>query len=467
MRKHSPQRTLLALAASLLLAACATQHVAGPATQPLDAAALGSSIQPQAVSSNWWRKVPDTTLQQLIDKALAGNPGLAQADARLRSARASSEQVASSDGLHINGSADFTRERISNYANLPSFMTGVWTNLTTVGVDLSYRFDFWGKTRAQLAASRGQAHAATLEADDARHWLAWTVSSQYLEWRSAQESRQLLQDDLQLARQQLAQAQQKLNSGLSAADELAQYRAQLAEAEERLQRSSMREAQASHALAALTAQPQSAIDQLPPARLPDWNIDLPQLSTGQLGLRADILAARERVEASAENVKAAKADFYPDVHIDALGAFSSNELSTLFNYGARYIHLAPAITLPIFSNGALDARLDARTAEYDYAVASYNQTLLAAIRDTADRSSSLQVLQQAEKAAAANLQARSDAARSVQGRVKAGLAAPSLGLAEQRRLLQARSATLDTHTQRLQAQAALLRALGSLPADKE
>ncbi|MFC3533818.1 efflux transporter outer membrane subunit [Vogesella facilis] len=467
MRKYNPQRTLLAVAASLLLAACATPHVAAPAGQPLTAEALGANMAPQPVAADWWQRIPDAQLQQLLSHALAEHPSLAQADARLRSARAGSELVASSDGLHINGSANFARERISEHANLPSYMTGIWTNLTTVGADLSYRFDFWGKTRAQLAASRGQARAAALEADDARQWLAWAVSSQYLEWRSAQQSQQLLQADQQLARRQLAQAEQKLKSGLSAGDELAQYRAQLAEIDERVQRAAMREAQARHALAALSAQPQSAIDSLGAAELPSWQLALPTLGTGQLGLRADILAARERVEASAQTVKAAKADFYPDIRLNALAALSSNELSELFSYGARSLRLLPAITLPIFSNGELDARLDARTADYDYAVASYNQTLLAAIRDTADRSSNLQALQQAETAAAANLAARSDAARSVQGRVTAGLAAPTQGLAEQRRLLQARQSILDTRTQRLQAQAALLRALGSLPADKE
>ena len=467
MRKHNPQRTLVAASLGLLLTACATPQVAAPTSQPLAITELGGEMQAQAIAGNWWRSIPDHSLQQLIASALSGAPSLAQADARLRSARAGSELAASNDGLHINGSASFSRERISEYANLPSYLTGRWTSLSTVGVDLSYRFDFWGKTRAQLAASRGQARAAALEADDAHQWLAWALSSQYLEWRAAQQGQQLLQQDVQLARQQLQLSEQKQRSGLSAADDVAQYRAQLAEAEEKLQRLAMREAQARHALAALSGQPQASIDALPTAALPAWDIALPQLRTGQLGLRADILAARERVEASSQNVKAAKADFYPDVQLSTLVNVSSNELGELFSYGARSLRLLPAITLPMFSNGALNARLDARTADYELAVANYNQTLLAAMRDTADRSSTLQALLQAESAAAANLAARETAARGVNGRVRAGLAAPTQGLAENRRLQQARFSTLDTHTQRLQAQAALLRALGSLPADKE
>lgn len=467
MRKHNPQRTLVAASLGLLLTACATPQVSAPTSQPLAITELGGEMQAQPVASNWWRSIPDSSLQQLIATALSGAPSLAQADARLRSARAGSELAASNDGLHINGSASFSRERISEYANLPSYLTGRWTSLSTVGVDLSYRFDFWGKTRAQLAASRGQARAAALEADDARQWLAWALSSQYLEWRATQQGQLLLQQDVQLARQQLQLSEQKQRSGLSATDDVAQYRAQLAEAEEKLQRLAMREAQARHALAALSGQPQASIDALPAAALPAWDIALPQLRTGQLGLRADILAARERVEASSQNVKAAKADFYPDVQLSTLANVSSNELGELFSYGARSLRLLPAITLPIFSNGALNARLDARTADYELAVANYNQTLLAAMRDTADRSSNLQALQHAENAAAANLSARETAARGVNGRVRAGLAAPIQGLAENRRLQQARFSTLDTHTQRLQAQAALLRALGSLPADKE
>jgi len=87
--------------------------------------------------------------------------------------------------------------------------------------------------------------------------------------------------------------------------------------------------------------------------------------------------------------------------------------------------------------------------------------LLTAIQETADRSSQLASLAQAEAQARATLQARQEASRVLQARLNTGLASRSQWLTENRRQLQARLAEVDLHGQRLQAQAALLRALGS------
>lgn len=452
---------LAALPLSLLLASCATPDVAPPSASLLSAEALAVQAASQQIAANWWSAMNDPVLDKLVSVALARSPRLTMADAKLRAARASSDSVASSDGLRVNGSASFTRERSSEYGNNPPAYRGIYTNLETVGLDISYRFDFWGKTRAQLAAARGQARAAELEADDARQWLAWAVSSQYLEWRAAQHALQLLREDLSQAEALLQNSQTRSKHGLAAPEELAQLQAQLAESRERLARASQREAQASHALAALSAQPQASLALLPDAPLPQWQLDSSQYSTAMLGQRADIQAARERVEAASATMRAARADFYPDLRIGSLAALSSAELSNLLDPGARLLRFAPALTLPIFSNGELNARLSGRTADYEQAVAQYNQTLLAAIQETADRSSQLHNLNQAENQVQAAQAARHEAARVLQARMQSGLASRSQWLAENRRYTQARLTTLETRAQRLQAQAALLRALGS------
>ena len=458
---HARMPAIAILPLSLLLASCATPDVAPPAASLLSQESLAIQPASQLPAANWWHAMNDPVLDKLVSIALSRSPRLTMADARLRAARASSDSVASNDGLRVNGSAGFTRERSSEYGNNPPAYRGIYTNLETVGLDASYRFDFWGKTRAQLAAARGQARAAELEADDARQWLAWAISSQYLEWRTAQHALQLLREDQTQAETLLQSGQTRSKHGLAAPEELAQLQAQQAESRERLARASQREAQASHALASLSAQPQASLAQLPDAALPQWQLDTSPYSTSMLGQRADIQAARERAEAASATVRAARADFYPDLRIGGLAALSSSELSNLLDPGARLLRFAPALTLPIFSNGELNARLSGRTADYEQAVAQYNQTLLAAVQETADRYSQLQSLAQAETQVLAAQTARQEAARVLQARVTSGLASRSQWLAENRRYTQARLTTLETRAQRLQAQAALLRALGS------
>lgn len=462
MRNSPPHaRIFFTLATSLVLAGCATPDIAPPSATPLQRSSLGAQDASTLAQENWWQALNDSQLEKLVSQALARSPRLTLADAKLRAARASSDSVASSDGLRVNGNASFVRERSSEYGNNPPAYRGIYTNLETVGLDLSYRFDFWGKTRALLAAARGQAHAAQLEADDTRQWLAWAVCSQYLEWRTAQLAQQLQAEDLQQAEQLLQLGKLRSKQGLAAPDELAQLQAAANDARQLLIRAGLRETQARHALAALAALPQDQIDAIAKAPLPAWQLDPARYSTAMLGHRADVQAARERVEAANAGIRAARADFYPDVRIGGLAALSSSELSNLLEPGARLLRFAPALTLPIFSNGELNARLSGRTADYEQAVAVYNQTLLTAIQETADRSSQLASLAQAEAQARATLQARQEASRVLQARLDTGLASRSQWLTENRRQLQARLAELDLHGQRLQAQAALLRALGS------
>lgn len=461
---HTLPLPALGLLAALTLSACATPDVAPVKSQPLTAAALAVSETATPYRADWWTALNDDSLNRLLQQALQNNPGLDAADARLRAARAGIDSVASSEGLKVNGRISRTRSRTSEFDALPPPMLGEWSTLNTVAADLSYRFDFWGKTRAQLSAARGQARAAELEASDARQSVAYAIVSTYIEWRSAQAAQNLLQLDQSQAAAMVQSIKQRAQSGLAQPDEVLQAQAQLNEAEERQLRATQRVAQAAHALAALSAQPQTAIDALPVAELPQWQLDTRALGTASLGLRADVQAARERIEASRAGMDAARADFYPDVRINLLASLTAQETGDLFSRGARALQLTPAITLPIFSNGELNARLNSRTAELDGAIASYNQTLLGAIRDTADRVSQLQALNQAETANRAALQARRDSADKVKSRLDAGLASRGNWLAEQRRLTQARQSWLDLQTQRLQSQAALIRTLGTAPA---
>lgn len=454
----------LGLLTALALSACATQDVAPSSSQLLTPAALAVAETATPYRADWWTALNDNSLNQLVSHADSNSPTLDAANARLRAARASIDSVASTQGLKANGSISVNRSRTSEFDALPPPMLGQWSTLDNLSADISYRFDFWGKTRAQLRAARGQARAAELEASDARQSIAYAVVSSYLEWRSAQASLGLQQQDQMLAANLLQSVQQRAQHGLAQPDDVLQARAQLADADERQLRAKQRIAIASHALAALSASAQPAIDALPAAELPQWQLDTGNISSAQLGSRADIQAARERVEASRSNIDAARADFYPDVRINMLAGLTAQEVGDLFNPGARILRFMPAITLPIFSNGELNARLNSRTAELDTAIASYNQTLLAAVRDTADRSSQLRMLLDAEGANRQALLARRDSADKVKSRLNAGLAARDSWLIEQRKLTQARLSWLDLQSQRLQTQAALIRTLGTAPA---
>ncbi|MGL6071383.1 efflux transporter outer membrane subunit [Craterilacuibacter sp.] len=453
---------LLAGCALLLLSACANMKDGQPRAIELTPASYGldaGARQPVQAQGAWWKALQQKELNQLIDHALAAHPSLTLAQARIRQAGANLALTDAGDGPQLDLQASHQRLRISEYGLLPPPLAGNWFSLNQLSLNLSWRLDFWGKTRALLAAANSQQQAARLEAEDSRNWLASAVTAQYFEYMAARHSLQLLQQDQGLLASQLKQAQALVASGIAsgdASDSVLREQQQLAT---RLATANIRIAQARHALAALTTLPDTQLAGLPLHPLPQWQLDSSQLSTRALARRPDIMAQQARVEAAASGIKAAKADFYPDVTLGAVAGLQAQNLGDLFSRGALASAITPGFTLPLFHSGALNAALDARSAHYDAAIASYNQTLLAAIQEAADSVSQTQGSQQAYTATRAALVTQARIARRSHSRLASGLIAPSQNINDQRHTLAAALENNEAHARQLQAQTVLLRAL--------
>ena len=76
-------RSLLPLAAALLLAACATPRAPAPEAPPRLPAAWQTPQAGADLPADWWLGLADPALPALVDKAWAQSPTLAQARARL------------------------------------------------------------------------------------------------------------------------------------------------------------------------------------------------------------------------------------------------------------------------------------------------------------------------------------------------------------------------------------------------
>ncbi|HMH65725.1 MAG TPA: TolC family protein, partial [Rhizomicrobium sp.] len=114
-------------------------------------------------------------------------------------------------------------------------------------------------------------------------------------------------------------------------------------------------------------------------------LPLPQsLPADLLARRPDILAAHARINAAVRGRDAAHADFYPNIDLAAAIGFQAVGLSNLISRGALVAGVGPALHLPIFDAGRIRAQYARATADLDAAVADYNATVVAAVRQTAD-----------------------------------------------------------------------------------
>jgi NodT family efflux transporter outer membrane factor (OMF) lipoprotein len=184
------------------------------------------------------------------------------------------------------------------------------------------------------------------------------------------------------------------------------------------------------------------------------------INANLLGQRADIAAARWRVQAADSHVDSSKAQFYPNINLTAFAGFSSIGLDQLLQSGSQQWGVGPAISLPLFDSGRLRANLGGKTAERDAAVESYNTALIGAVHDVADQLASAQAITHQQVQQAQSAQAAQDAWHIAQERYRVGLLNALQVLALETPVLAQRRQTIDLSTRALQNQVTLARALG-------
>ena len=215
------------------------------------------------------------------------------------------------------------------------------------------------------------------------------------------------------------------------------------------------------ALAGLVGRSTAELPALQARPLPALSGNLPDdVKIDLISRRADITASRWRVEAAERNLDSARAEFFPDVTINALAGLSSIDVGKLIEYGSRVPQASAAIHLPLFDAGRLKARYGATQAAIDSAVASYHDALVGAARDVAQQAATR--AQIAAQRAQRLLEV--DAAHQLQGsaaaRVRQGINDARSELTATESWIEQRDALLQLDAAALSADIALQRALG-------
>lgn len=447
---------------------CADMSGIAPNAALRDAASVGlqapaSSALPVAstVGAEWWKDFGDEQLNRLVAQALSSSPNLKIAQARLARAQAVIEVADAATLPQVNAQLDATRQLYTKNGLVPAPLAGTIRETGTAQLNASWELDFFGKNRAALDAALGSMHAAEADAEAARILLASNVARSYFQLARLNEQAEVAKRTLAQRGETLKLVQDRVNAGLDTRLELRQSEGGLPEA--RLQLESLLEQMAltRNALGALVGQPDVALNAVPPQLSSIKNVAAATaIPADLLGRRADITAARWRVEASVKDVANAKTQFYPNINLVAFAGFSSIGLNRLFESGSQQWGVGPALRLPIFDAGRLRANLRGKTADLDAAVESYNAAVLDAVRDVADQVASSQAIarQQAEQRAAQ--QAAEGAYEIALQRYRAGLGNYLNVLTAETNVLTQRRGAVDLSARALDTQVALIRALG-------
>lgn len=385
--------------ATLALTACAPNLGKMPQLNPFTAYATHKTLeqakQAPWPNAEWWQAYNDPQLNALMTEALESAPTLAQAQARLNAAAAQAQQAGAAELPQSGAEATLTKLKQSYNNGVPAaFVPQNWNNSAHAELNFSYALDFFGKNRAILKAALSEHEAAAAEAAQTRLALTTSIAAAYGELTQLYADQESAKETVKIRTTTAKLFAQRYQNGLEHQGSLSQAQALQAAAEAEAAALEESLAHTRNRIAALLGQgPDRGLALTQPTLNLSNTVALPSnLEVNLLGQRPDVQAARLRAQAAAQRIKAARADYYPNINLNAYLGYQSLGLNELTRAGSEIGGIGPAINLPLFSGGRIEGTYRQARAEYDAAVATYNGALANALQEVADAYASKQAL---------------------------------------------------------------------------
>ena len=474
--------TLVATALGLVLSACTV----GPNYRPPSAARMGvpdqfaTDIAPGAEApsqqelATWWAALGDPLLGTLVEQALAANPDIKAAGARLRQARAQYKQARASlfPTLDANGSAGRTAllgKGDSLFIATPGGGTGGGTSFATqgsynqfdAGLDAAYEVDLFGGVRRSIEASKGDYANAAESLRDTQRTIVAEVALDYVDARSAQERLAIARSNLKSQDETVQLVGWRVKAGLVSSLDLAQARAQQEQTAATIPSLETSLAQSLNALAILTGQAPGAVTAAfdPPRPVPVADRALgADVPVAMLAQRPDVRAAGRALAAATARIGVAKAQLYPALRLSGTLGGNGTSIGDIGTFLTGT--LLASVSAPIFHGGAIRAQIENARGGADLALADYHKAVLTALSDVENALVSLANSRRRVVTLGSAVSDSRDALLFAQSQYRAGLIDFQTVLDTQRTLLSSQDSLAQARADRATALIQLYKALG-------
>ncbi|NDY91675.1 efflux transporter outer membrane subunit [Ideonella livida] len=364
-------------------ATAATPAPVGPAQLPpawAQAGELPGTAPDAEALARWWRLLDDARLDRLMQRALAHNSTLAQAQASLRQAQAVRRATEASQAPAVSASAGYSRSRSA----------GSTVPRAEAGLSAGWSPDLNGAQAAARRAAEADESAALADVDTARMTLAAQVGLAYLGWCDARLREELQRRYAESLGQTLVLTRWRAQAGLDSVLTLEQARLAAEQALAALPLLAIEAAQAEHQLAALTGQTPGAVQALlaGPAGWPDERAALQGLATGVpadlLRRRPDLRAAEAAVQAQWARRDQTRREGWPGLSLSGSLGFQALSLGALGGAGTGVAALAATISGPLWDHGQRDALVAQQDAALDLSRLQYEAAVRTALQEVED-----------------------------------------------------------------------------------
>ncbi|WP_266159540.1 efflux transporter outer membrane subunit [Dyella silvatica] len=414
----------------------------------------------QLPRDGWWSLYSDTQLDQLQQRLLANNADLAAALAHYQQAQAFSAQARAGLFPQISANGNGQRDRESDTKPLRGATSPAIYDSYTLGAEVDYELDLWGRVRNTVTAGKDDALAAAADLASARLSLQAQLADNYIVLRGLDQQIQLLQQSMDAYQKALQLTQTRHGGGIASGLDVARAQTQLSSAKSLWSQTLASRELIEHAIAVLVGESASQFKLAVETKV----IPLPSIPASMpstlLQRRPDIAAAERRTAAANARIGVARAAFFPSVNLSALGGYQSAEYAGLLTAPNRFWAIGPSLLLTVFDGGRRKAGVEAAKAATEEAGAHYRGVVLSAFQQVEDNLAQLDHIGTAQvdqKDASAAAQRSLDLAMD---RYREGAVGYLDVVQAQTAALEAQRSLLDLETRQLRASVQLIRALG-------
>ena len=423
--------------------------------QPADAAPKGK----------WWENFQDPTLDELEAQVVVNNATLAADYYAYEQAVAVAQEARGGlfPTLALTGSATRQGQGGGRSSSLSSTTSLGGSGPTTSGSfegQASWSLDIWGKIRRQVQSDVANAQVSAANLANATLSAQAALATDYVDLRTADANITLLQQTVLAYQQSLRIVQNQYTTGTVAQSNVITAQTQLDGAQSSLISEFAIRAKYEHAIAVLAGQAPASLSIPQGPQIANVPVAPPQVPSTLLQRRPDIAAAERQMAAQNAQIGVAVAAYYPDLSLSALGGFSANPITGLFNASNALWSLGVTGTEDIFAGGTRSQAVAAAKAGYLDSVETYRQTVLTAFQNVEDDLSNLQIYAQQ---ALVEARAVADAQRAAQialNEYRAGTVDYTTVVTAQVTLLSDQQTALSIQQNRLLASIGLYQDLG-------
>ncbi len=347
----------------------------------------GAVTEKKVVLQEWWKQFADKQLEHLVAKALQENPSLKVMVPKLKQV----EQIAkgTKSFLFPNLHLDFQTNWQSFGEN--TFFRAIYPHfpkaLDQINLQgrFSYDVDIWGKYRHQFYAALGKVQAQRAELKQTELIATTSTVESYISLQAYFQREEKLEKLVTVLEKLQDLTKARKSAGLDTQLQEEAIQVSLDEVKILYIRNEKNKEKAGYQIACLIGgyPGEESLCRVEPFHIE--KIALPQdLPLDLIVKRPDLQAALARAESAAHMVGVAKADFYPNINLAAIGGLETLKIDTLLSPQSHLTSLLPSLHLPLFTGGRLTANLKEKYALFEESIALYNEVILIACKQVAD-----------------------------------------------------------------------------------